>query len=123
MHRITKNNHDHYIRYQHTNTSLQTTFYLLDTVQPDDTRSTHARKQKKRGNNNNTLNNYNSYIQHQHTIRSFQYKIPYLQYTSNIQIHSLQPTFMCPMSIAGVPFDSVRRFRATLLLRTTCMRP
>jgi len=25
-------------------------------------------------------------------------------------------------SIAGVPFDSVRRFRATLLLRTTCMR-
>jgi len=26
------------------------------------------------------------------------------------------------MSIAGVPFDSVRRFRATLLLRTTCMR-
>jgi len=24
--------------------------------------------------------------------------------------------------IAGVPFDSVRRFRATLLLRTTCMR-
>jgi len=28
---------------------------------------------------------------------------------------------MCPRSIAGVLFDSVRRFRATLLLRTTCM--
>ena len=27
-----------------------------------------------------------------------------------------------PKSIAGVQFDSVRRFRATLLLRTTCMR-
>jgi len=29
---------------------------------------------------------------------------------------------MCPRSIAGVLFDSVRRFRATLLLRTTCIR-
>ena len=29
---------------------------------------------------------------------------------------------MGPRSIAGVPFDSVRRFRATLLLRTTSMR-
>jgi len=28
---------------------------------------------------------------------------------------------MCPGSITGVPFDSVRRFRATLLLRTNCM--
>jgi len=28
----------------------------------------------------------------------------------------------CPTSIAGVLFDSVRRFRATLLLRTTCIR-
>ena len=27
-----------------------------------------------------------------------------------------------PRPIAGVPFDSVRRFRATLLLHTTCMR-
>ena len=26
-----------------------------------------------------------------------------------------------PKSIAGVPFDSVRRFRASLLLRTTCI--
>ena len=31
-------------------------------------------------------------------------------------------TFKCPRSIAGVPFNSVRRFGATLLLRTTCMR-
>jgi len=30
-----------------------------------------------------------------------------------------QKIFMCPRSIAAVPFDSVRRFRATLLLRTT----
>jgi len=29
---------------------------------------------------------------------------------------------MCLTSIAGVQFDSVRRFRAILLLRTTCMR-
>ena len=28
---------------------------------------------------------------------------------------------MCPRSIVGVPFDSVRRFRASLLLHTTCM--
>jgi len=33
----------------------------------------------------------------------------------------IKTTSMCPSSIAGVPFDSVRRFRATLLLRTTCM--
>jgi len=32
------------------------------------------------------------------------------------------PWHIGPRSIAGVPFDSVRRFRATLLLRTTCMR-
>ena len=29
--------------------------------------------------------------------------------------------FMCPRSIAGVAFDFVRRFRASLLLHTTCM--
>jgi len=33
-----------------------------------------------------------------------------------------QSIFIGPTSIAEVPFDSVRRFRATLLLRTTCMR-
>jgi len=27
-----------------------------------------------------------------------------------------------PRSIAGVPFDLVKRFRASLLLRITCMR-
>ena len=31
---------------------------------------------------------------------------------------SFKPTFMSPRSIAGVPFDSVRRFRASLLLQT-----
>jgi len=30
-------------------------------------------------------------------------------------------TFMCPRSIAGVPFDLVRRFRATLSLHTACV--
>jgi len=33
-----------------------------------------------------------------------------------------ESVFIRPMSIAGVPFDSVRHFRATLLLYTTCMR-
>ena len=33
----------------------------------------------------------------------------------------LKITFMCPRSIAGVPFDLVRRYRASLLLYTTCM--
>jgi len=30
--------------------------------------------------------------------------------------------FLCPRSNAGVPFDSVRRFRSTLLLYNPCMR-
>ena len=46
-------------------------------------------------NNNNTINNYSPHIQYRHTNRLLQYKIPYPQYISNIQIHSLQPTFMC----------------------------
>ena len=33
-----------------------------------------------------------------------------------------QSIFICPRSITGVPFDSVRRFWATLLPRTTGMR-
>jgi len=33
-----------------------------------------------------------------------------------------QSIFIGPRSIAEVPFDSARHFRATLLLRTTCMR-
>jgi len=28
----------------------------------------------------------------------------------------------CESAVAGVPFHSIRRFQATLLLRTTCMR-
>jgi len=115
-----ENNHDHYMHYQHTNISLQTMFHLLHTLQQDNNRSTYeTRKKTKRKNHNNTTNKYNPYIQYQHTLRSLQYKIPYPQYIPNIQIHSLpsQPTFMCPRSIAGVPFDSVRRFRTSLLLR------
>jgi len=37
-------------------------------------------------------------------------------------LYYFKTTFICPRSIAGVPCDSVRRFQATLLLRTTCMR-
>jgi len=44
------------------------------------------------------------------------------KYTTNIHIHHLKTTFMCPRSIAGVPFDSVGILQTTLLLRTTCMR-
>jgi len=40
----------------------------------------------------------------------------------NIQIHPFKTTFMCPRSIAGMPFNSVRRFLASLLLHTTCDR-
>jgi len=36
--------------------------------------------------------------------------------------NKMTPIFIGPRSNARVPFDSVRRFRATLLLRTTCMR-
>ena len=38
------------------------------------------------------------------------------------KIYYFKTTFICLRSIAGVPFDLVWRFRATLLLRTTCMR-
>jgi len=31
----------------------------------------------------------------------------------------VKPIFLCPGSIAGLPFDSARRFRPTLLLHTT----
>jgi len=40
----------------------------------------------------------------------------------NIKIIPLQNNITCPRYIAVVPFDSVRRFRATLLLRTICIR-
>jgi len=39
----------------------------------------------------------------------------------NIKIILLQNNIHMSRSIAGVPFDSVGRFQATLLLRTTCM--
>jgi len=39
--------------------------------------------------------------------------------TTNIQIHHFKTSFMCPRSIAGVPFDSVGRFWASLLLHNT----
>ena len=41
------------------------------------------------------------------------------QQYANVYVKSI---FMCPRSTAGVPFDSARRFRASLLLLTTCMR-
>jgi len=48
--------------------------------------------------------------------------IPKSTTTTNIQIHHFNTTCMCPRFISGVPFDSVGRFWATLLLHTTCMR-
>jgi len=42
--------------------------------------------------------------------------------TTHIHKHHFKTTFMCPRSMAGVPFDSVRRNRAISLLHTTCMR-
>jgi len=36
--------------------------------------------------------------------------------------HHFTTTLMRPRSIVGVPFDSARRFRASLLLHTTCDR-
>jgi len=42
--------------------------------------------------------------------------------TTNIHINNFKTTFMCPRSIAGVAFDSAGRFRASLLLHTTCVR-
>jgi len=47
--------------------------------------------------------------------------IPIQKSTINIHLHHFKTTFMCPRSIAGVLFDSVRRFRATLLLHTNCV--
>ena len=41
------------------------------------------------------------------------------QQYANVYVKSI---FICPGSIAGVPFDSARRFRPTLLLHTTCVR-
>ena len=58
----------------------------------------------------------------QHTDTSFQNNIPYPKYTTKIQIHHFKTTFVCPRSIASVLFDSVRRFRASLLLHITFSR-
>jgi len=48
--------------------------------------------------------------------------IPILKSTTNTHIHQFTATFMCARSIAGALFDSARRFRASLLLQTTCVR-
>jgi len=65
---------------------------------------TQNTKQDQTQNCNNSTNYYNPYIYYQHT-------------------HTLlQTVFMCPRSIAGVPFDSFASLRTTLLLRSTCMR-
>jgi len=54
-------------------------------------------------------------------------KIPKFTTATNIQIHhftdnTIQHSSVQGPLIAGVPFDSVGRFRASLLLRTNCMR-
>jgi len=47
--------------------------------------------------------------------------IPIPKSNTNIHIHHFKTTVMCPRSIAGVPFDSARRFRASSLLHNTCV--
>ena len=55
-------------------------------------------------------------------INHFKIKFHILNTLPTYKYKHFKTTFMCPCSITGVPFDSDRRFRATLLLRTTCMR-
>jgi len=105
---ILKSNHDHYTHYQHTNTSLQTTCHILNTLQQENTRSTHETrknktKQKQNNNNNNTTNN--PYIQYQHTNRSLQDNFLHPQYNSNIQIHSLQNNIRVSKVHCGSAFE------------------
>ena len=50
---------------------------------------------------------------------SLRLRISSSQQYANVYVKSI---FICPGSIAGVPFDSARRFRPTLLLHTTCVR-
>jgi len=75
------------------------------------------KKGKKKGKTKNTQQNMS-------LIRTVIVKvtIPMPTSTTNIQIHHFTTAFMCPMSIAGMPFDSVGSLRTTLLLRSTCMR-
>jgi len=67
------------------------------TVSPLSTTGTHRKHDNSSSNNNNKS-------------------------TTNVYMHHFKTTFMCPKSIAGVPFDSDRRFQASLLLHTTCVR-
>ena len=93
-----KNYYDPYIRYQHTNTFLQNTFHILDTLDTKHDKTKHTY-------NNNITNNYNPYIQSQHTNRSLQTHIPYSKYTPNIQIHPLQNNNHVSKFNSGSAFD------------------
>jgi len=106
--------YDPYIHYQYTNTSLQTTFQILNTLQKrQHTLRTHKTTRP------HTLKTQNT-TKHNTTIKTLQ-MIPIPSFILNTQIHHLKTTFhilnalatykyihfktkfMCPRSIAGVP--------------------
>ena len=80
--------------------------YTINELQKKKKKNKQRRMSKKKSLSPHSTSTYNSITQ---------YKTPHPQCTSNIQIHSLQPTFMCPRSIARVPFDSVRRSAGLLI--------
>ena len=49
--------------------------------------------------------------------------IPFPISTTSIQEHYMKTTFMCPRSMVGVPFDSVRRFRALFVCLFVGIKP
>jgi len=106
-----KKNYDSYIHYQHTNTSIQTTFHILNTLQKDNTHSKHKRQQDntrskhKTRPEKKTTKKYNPYVQFQHVNRSLQNNIPQPKYTTNIRIHSLQNNFHVSKVHCGSAFD------------------
>jgi len=99
-----------------TDTSLQTTFHILDTLHKDNTsqntkdnKTTHVQNtkhdKKKQKKNDETTNNYNSYIQSQHANRSLQNNIPHSKYTPKIQIHPLQNNIHVSKVHCGSAFE------------------
>jgi len=75
------------------------------------------KKEKKKSKQIITIPTFNINIQIDH----FKTKFYILNTLPTYKYIHFKTTFMCPRSFAGVPFDSVRRFRAALLLHTTCM--
>jgi len=84
------NNYDPYIHYQHTNTSLQTTFHILNTLQKDDTHSKHRREQ------DNTRSKYKTRQNKTWKIIRMLQIITIPTFNLNIQIHHFRTTFYLP---------------------------